>query len=129
VSFMENQIPESIWIITDEESSDDLGARESTKDIGGVLGKPNIDTKSQGRAPVKTEKIKQEMDKFLQVIEYVFDHTNKPLTNMQLDELQLSVEVNGEGQVSLLGFGAKAGSKGAITLKFKRIPESKQGQN
>jgi hypothetical protein len=126
---MENQIPESIWIITDEESSDDLGARESTKDIGGVLGKPNIDTKSQGRAPVKTEKIKQEMDKFLQVIEYVFDHTNKPLTNMQLDELQLSVEVNGEGQVSLLGFGAKAGSKGAITLKFKRIPESKQGQN
>ena len=123
---MENQIPESIWIITDEESSDDLGARESTKDIGGVLGKPNIDTKSQGRAPVKTEKIKQEMDKFLQVIEYVFDHTNKPLTNMQLDELQLSVEVNGEGQVSLLGFGAKAGSKGAITLKFKRIPESKQ---
>ena len=106
---MENQIPESIWIITDEESSDDLGARESTKDIGGVLGKPNIDTKSQGRAPVKTEKIKQEMDKFLQVIEYVFDHTNKPLTNMQLDELQLSVEVNGEGQVSLLGFGAKAG--------------------
>ena len=123
---MENKIPESIWIITDEESSDDLGARESTKDIGGVLGKPNIDTKSQGRAPVKTEKIKQEMDKFLQVIEYVFDHTNKPLTNMQLDELQLSVEVNGEGQVSLLGFGAKAGSKGAITLKFKRIPESKQ---
>ena len=34
---MENQIPESIWIITDEESSDDLGARESTKDIGGVF--------------------------------------------------------------------------------------------
>ena len=123
---MENQIPESIWIITDEESIDARGARESTKDVGGLIGKPNLETKNQGRAPVKTEKLKQEMDKFLQVIEYVFDHANKPLTNMQLDELQLSVEVNGEGQVSLLGLGAKAGSKGAITLKFKRIPEPKQ---
>ncbi len=119
---MENQVPESIWIITDEESIDDRGSREATKDVGGLIGKPNVETKSQGRSPVKTEKLKQEMDKFLQVIEYVFDHANKPLTNMQLDELQLSVEVNGEGQVSLLGFGAKAGSKGAITLKFKRIP-------
>jgi hypothetical protein len=39
---------------------------------------------------------------------------------MHLDEIELSVEINGEGKVSLIGSGAKAGGKGAITLKFKR---------
>ena len=39
---------------------------------------------------------------------------------MQLDELELTVEINGEGQVSLLGTGGKVGTKGAIKLKFKR---------
>jgi hypothetical protein len=38
---------------------------------------------------------------------------------MELDEIELSVEVNGEGQLSLLGSGSKLGGKGAITLKFK----------
>jgi hypothetical protein len=39
---------------------------------------------------------------------------------MQLDEIELSVEINGEGQVSLIGTGTKVGGKGAIKLKFKR---------
>jgi hypothetical protein len=39
---------------------------------------------------------------------------------MQLDEIELSVEINGEGQMSILGTGGKAGGKGAIKLKFKR---------
>jgi hypothetical protein len=38
---------------------------------------------------------------------------------MELDEIELSVEVNGEGQLSLLGTGGKAGAKGAMTLKVK----------
>jgi len=37
-----------------------------------------------------------------------------------LDEIELSVEVNGEGKISILGNGAQAGGKGAINLKFKR---------
>lgn len=40
---------------------------------------------------------------------------------MELDEIELSVEVNGEGQLSLLGSGAKVGSSGAMTLHFKKI--------
>ncbi|NJL40783.1 MAG: hypothetical protein HC899_31635 [Leptolyngbyaceae cyanobacterium SM1_4_3] len=39
---------------------------------------------------------------------------------MELDEIELSVEVNGEGQLSLLGSGTKVGGSGALTLKFKR---------
>ena len=39
---------------------------------------------------------------------------------MQLNEVTLSVEINGEGQVSLVGTGGKLGNKGGITLKFTR---------
>ncbi|WP_155960650.1 Pepco domain-containing protein [Fischerella sp. PCC 9605] len=38
-----------------------------------------------------------------------------------LSAQKLSVEINGEGKISLLGIGsAKAGGKGAMTFKFKR---------
>jgi len=39
---------------------------------------------------------------------------------MQLDEIELSVEISGEGEIKLMGTGGKAGSKGAIKLTFKR---------
>ena len=41
------------------------------------------------------------------------------LGGMELDEIELAVEVNTEGQLSLLGSGGKVGGKGAMTLKFK----------
>jgi hypothetical protein len=39
---------------------------------------------------------------------------------MQLEEVELVIEVNGKGQVSLLGTGGELGGKGAIMLTFKR---------
>ena len=45
---------------------------------------------------------------------------NKNNGEIALDEIELSVEINGEGKISLLGNGAQAGGKGAIKLKFKR---------
>ena len=39
---------------------------------------------------------------------------------MELDEIELSVEVNCEGQLSLLGSGTKVGGSGAMTLHFKK---------
>jgi hypothetical protein len=46
-------------------------------------------------------------------------HNAGDLGGMELDEIELMVEVNGEGQLGLLGNGGRAGGKGAITLKFK----------
>ena len=34
---------------------------------------------------------------------------------------QLTVEISGEGEVKLLGTGGKAGTKGGLTLRFKRV--------
>ncbi len=72
---------------------------------------------------VKVQKLEEEMGHLMQVVDRLFNRTQqqgnkKP--GMQLDEIELSVEINGEGQISILGTGGKAGGKGAIKLKFKR---------
>lgn len=74
--------------------------------------------------PVNVEKLEQGVTDFLQLMGRVFRHAKQSATelgDMELDEIELSVEVNGEGQLSLLGNGAKVGSKGAMTLKFKAV--------
>ena len=111
-----------IWIITDETPIDEeVGGGKDAVDIGADYGQPEEKNKSgKKRTLVKAEDLKQQMAEFLDIMEDVFDKAQKPKAKMQLDEIQLSVEINGEGQVSLFGTGGKAGGKGAINLKFKR---------
>ena len=47
----------------------------------------------------------------------------KPHSEIALEQIELSVEINGEGKISILGNGAQTGGKGAIKLKFKRQPK------
>ena len=111
-----------IWIITDETPIDEeVGGGKDAVDIGADYDQPEEKNKSgKKRTLVKAEDLKQQMAEFLDIMEDVFDKAQKPKAKMQLDEIQLSVEINGEGQVSLFGTGGKAGGKGAINLKFKR---------
>jgi hypothetical protein len=130
--------PENIWIITEEiaetstkkESVNRDGSR-SGGDIGGRLGEAVqeeeiIITQQQGktvitRRKVEVTKLKQEMRGFLQAMREMLDEAESPSSQMQLNEVELSVEINGEGQISLFGLGGgKAGGKGAMTFKFKR---------
>ena len=64
------------------------------------------------------------MSRFLKSVSRIFhqaeQETQKNNPGMQLDEIELSVEISGEGEIKLMGTGGKAGSKGAIKLKFKR---------
>ncbi|HAX76711.1 MAG TPA: hypothetical protein DCY88_12925 [Cyanobacteria bacterium UBA11372] len=72
--------------------------------------------------PVKADKLEAGVTEFLKLIGRVFDRAKQragELSGMELDEIELSVEVNGEGQLSLLGSGSKVGGKGAITMRFK----------
>lgn len=116
-----------IWIIS--ESHPDYAEIEGGKggnDTGASYGEsvPQPRPTGRKRTQVLAEDLKQEMSAFLEVVEEAFDQTQAQTENkkapMRLDEIQLSVEISGEGKVSLLGTGAKAGSKGAITLRFKR---------
>ena len=122
--------PDAIWIITEEvpETSTPDGSRVSD-DVGGVLGGADEDIVvrwKQGefvitKRKVEVSKLKGEMRKFLQAMRETLDEAETPNSKMQLDEVELSVEINGEGQISLFGIGGgKAGGKGAMTFKFKR---------
>jgi hypothetical protein len=123
---------ETIRIITDD--TPQIVAPEDSKmgieDLGPYYFQDNDASKHKvkevegvGVHNVKVQKLEEEMGHLMQVVERLFNRTQqqgnrKP--GMQLDEIELSVEVNGEGQISILGTGGKAGGKGAIKLKFKR---------
>ena len=117
--------PEKIWIITGETYSQEpkTGARDSSHDTGGRLGSETleeIEVVARERKPVEVEKLKREMKGFLQAMREMLDEAEPPDSKMCLDEVTLSVEINGEGQISLFGVGGKAGGKGGMTFKFKR---------
>jgi hypothetical protein len=82
--------------------------------------------------PVKAEKLEQEMKAFVPVMGRVLPQAKdsaKEVRGMTLEEIELSVEVNGEGQVSLFGMGGKVGGKGAMTLQFKAATPRTQPQS
>ncbi|MBD2409969.1 hypothetical protein FACHB389_28435 [Nostoc calcicola FACHB-389] len=135
----ENSTPKAIWIITEEtaqtlsttsETLRNSGGARSSGDTGGLLGVETTEeivvSQKKGeivitRHKVEVTKLKQEMKGFLQAMREMLDEADQPDSKMQLDEVELSVEVNGEGQISLFGIGGgKAGGKGAMTFKFKR---------
>ena len=115
--------PSKIWIITGESEIRETptGARSSS-DIGGRLGeqKSSPEVAATERSQVDVSKLKLEMKGFLKAMREMLDEADPPSAKIRLDEVELSVEINGEGQVSLFGVGGKAGGKGAMTIKFKR---------
>ncbi|MDB9509276.1 hypothetical protein ACLB6K_23375 [Microcystis aeruginosa FACHB-524] len=115
--------PSKIWIITGESDlqKTPTGARSSS-DIGGRLGEQerSPEVAATERSQVDVSKLKLEMQGFLKAMREMLDEADPPSAKIRLDEVELSVEINGEGQVSLFGVGGKAGGKGAMTFKFKR---------
>jgi len=114
--------PSKIWIITgDDLQKTPTGARSSS-DIGGQIGeqKRSPEVAATERSQVDVSKLKLEMQGFLKAMREMLNEADPPSAKIRLDEVELSVEINGEGQVSLFGIGGKAGGKGAMTFKFKR---------
>ncbi len=73
--------------------------------------------------------LEEKMTGFLQIVGRIFQQaqahaqhaSRNQTTQMQLEEVELAVEISAEGEVKMLA-GISAGGKGAITLKFKRVP-------
>lgn len=115
--------PEKIWIITAETSQQkNTTGKRGGEDIGGTLSgeAETLETATTEAKAVDVAKLKREMQGFLQAMREMLDEADPPEAKIRLDEVELSVEINGEGQVSLFGVGGKAGGKGAMTFKFKR---------
>ena len=115
---------ETLWVIVDEtpQTPQRDGSRDGTSSgnpwsrVASAVGVPQA-------VKVSTQKLEAEMSRFVKIVSKLFSHAEEqvnPQSGLQLDEIEVSVEINGEGEVKLLGTGGKAGMKGGITLKFKR---------
>jgi hypothetical protein len=61
------------------------------------------------------------MTSLLAVVNDLFTQADRT-TGLQLQEVELSVDINAEGQISLVGNGGKLGNQGGIKLKLTRAP-------
>jgi hypothetical protein len=108
-----------IWIITDETEAVEEG--KSGVDVGADYGdEPSEDRGNRKRSRISAEDLKDNIGEFIEVVEESFDRAESSKSRLQLEEIELSVEISGNGKVSLLGFGGEAAAKGAVKLKFKR---------
>ena len=67
--------------------------------------------------------LEAKMTGFLQMVGRIFSSAEKEAkktSGMNLTEIELSVEIGAEGEIRLIGSGAKANGKSAIKLKFTR---------
>src|SRR5262245_44757793 len=89
-------------------SGDDVGGGFGVRSDGGIFRLVNL----------SADGLRDQVTNLLDVVQYVFDQSLSKST-LALDEVELSVEINSEGQISILGTGGKAGGRGAIRLLFK----------
>jgi hypothetical protein len=74
---------------------------------------------------VSPETLQANLTTFLRAMEKSLSDTPVQLAAYRLEEIEVAVEVSGEGAVSLRGNGGKVGGKGTLTLKLKYAPETK----
>lgn len=121
---------DQIYLLTEIETTETVEVRRGEpngsrdgQDVGGGFGSPQITEKVKTivrqRVPLDAVALKTQMNGLLRVVSEVFDQANQQ-TDLKLDEVELSVEINAQGQVSIMGSGGSLSDKGAIKLKFKR---------
>ncbi len=103
------------------ENSYPAGQRDSRQDVGGGFFADPVGTVRENlrrrQISLQPDQFQQQMAGWLGVAQSAFDQVAAH-PNMKLQELELTLEINGEGQVSLMGTGGRVSGKGGITLKF-----------
>ena len=115
-----------IWFVVETETTrtieDVRRGERSGEDIGGDFRQrvtEQIRTIAEKRVPLDAAALREQLNGLLKILGDVSDKANQQ-SGLQLDEVELAVELTGEGQVNILGNSGKLGNKGAIKLKFKR---------
>jgi hypothetical protein len=83
------------------------------KGVRGIFG-PN-----PGPVQLNTELLRANLANFIETINEMLSKIPRVTEPFKLDEIELTVEINGEGNIQLIG-GLKVGASGGITLKMKR---------
>jgi hypothetical protein len=115
-----------LWIVTEVETTETketVRGERGGSNRGGGFYPPEVTEQTRTfirqRVPLDAVALKTQMKGLLQVVSEVFDQASTQ-SGLQLDEVELSVEINAQGQVSILGSGGSLSDKGSIKLTFKR---------
>lgn len=121
---MTEQPEQYIWVITESEVRGDRSSDDPPRNpYDEPFATPGLATTRRPGTPVPVSKIRQGMAEFLDGMGQVIQEAQAKAAevgNMELDEIELAVEVNGDGQISLLGSGARVGGSSALLLRFRR---------
>ena len=117
--------PGSLWFVTEVEAAETVevvdGVR-SSEDVGGGFGSSLVQQTRKSltqRVQISAEDLKREIGNLMAVVGEVFDHA-RPEAGLSLENVELSIEISSEGQISILGSGGKISGSGGIKLTFKR---------
>ena len=116
-----------LWIVTETEEVEEtveVEGRRSSGDRGGGFGPPEtLETTRtvtrRKRVSLDAQALKTQMESMLAIVNDLFSQADAS-TGLRLDEVELSVEISAEGQLSIVGNGGKLGNTGGIKLKFTR---------
>ncbi|MEO1148611.1 MAG: hypothetical protein AAFY26_23830 [Cyanobacteria bacterium J06638_22] len=122
-----------LWVVaeTEEVVEEEIGLegeRGGTRDIGGGFGLPDTTERiteavrtvtRRKRVSLDAQALKAQVESMLAIMNDVFTQADAH-TGLRLDEVELSVEINAEGQLSIVGNGGKLGNTGGLKLKFSR---------
>jgi hypothetical protein len=115
----------SLWFVTEIAATETVEVGEgsrSSDDVGGGFGSGVVQQARRiltQRVRIDAEDLKREIGNLLAVVGDVFDQARNE-TGLSLEEVELSIEVSSEGQISILGSGGKIVGSGGIKLSFKR---------
>lgn len=115
----------SLWFVTEVEGAEAIavveGAR-SSEDVGGGFAPSLVQQTRKSltqRVQISAEDLKREIGNLMAVVAEVFDQA-PPQAGLSLEDVELSIEISSEGQISILGNGGKISGSGGIRLSFKR---------
>ncbi len=112
-------MPEDYLVIVTDETDETSVAIEGQRGWGEEV-RQRMTRLREVRLPVA--QLEQNMAQFLHLISRLFKQVDQEMgseSGLKLDEVELAVEISGEGEVKLVA-GGKATGKGAIKLKFTR---------
>lgn len=121
---MTENTDQGIYIITSPIVA--TGSKDSQDKGASYNNKPRGSSKTKKvREFISAEMLKTQISGFLGVIEEVFSNNLQAASEMELDEISFSLDIDANGQVSLMGNGVEVGATGGIQVTFKR-KDSKQ---
>lgn len=109
---METSSPDTILVISPV--NDLAGPKRTERGIAGTLA-------SNVAHSVSVPMLKQNMDSFFNQIREILDSGADCAGAFQVSEIEVCAQISGEGQVALMGSGAKIEAQGGIKFTLCRI--------